>query len=285
MSENPISRRKFVTNRTAVDPGSQSAILTMGDGTVLHLDEMQEGILTQTYQIRIKKTATGQLSYEIYGDTRMQRIDTNTLVIPKGGAYKITLPDGTKVWLNAASKLRFPVLFGGKTRTVELEGEAYFEVAKNTQQPFIVHAGNTQNKVTGTTFNVTAYAEGTQVVTTLVEGQVYVYKGDKSVKLAPGQQSLGTKNAGLIKREADVEAVLGWKNGYFMFDDQDVETVLRNISRWYDVDIYIRKEVSSKLKIGGAFSKKRDIEELLQYLEKLNVLKFKKDGRRVSVMI
>lgn len=268
----------------AVQPGSISAALTMSDGSVINLADSENRILSQNDQVDIKIDG-GQLLYESKDKHLAGRIDSNVVSIPIGGTYRVTLPDGTRVWLNAASKLKYPVIFAGDTRTVELDGEAYFEVVTNKKHPFIVIAGDTETKVTGTTFNITAYKEDDGVVTTLLDGEVYVYKNENELKLMPGEQSISSKNKPFSKRKADVEAVVGWKNGYFIFDDQDIETVLKNIARWYNVEIYIQRNMASGKKIGGAFSKKRGLVELLQYLEKLHVLTFKKEGRRVNVMI
>ncbi|HMR19182.1 MAG TPA: FecR domain-containing protein [Sphingobacterium sp.] len=270
--------------KEVVQPGVASATLTMSDGSVIHLTDSENRILSQDGQVDIK-VSNGELFYESKDHYQAHQVDSNMVSIPIGGTYRLTLPDGTKVWLNAASKLKYPVVFIGDTRTVELEGEAYFEVVSNKKQPFIVLSNDTETKVTGTTFNITAYKEDNGVSTTLVDGEVYVYKNNEELKLAPGEQSISLANRPLSKRKVDVEAVLGWKNGYFIFDDQEIETVLRNISRWYNVDIYIQINKNRGQRIGGAFSKKRGLVELLQYLEKLKVLTFKKEGRRVNVMI
>ena len=270
--------------KEAVQPGSVSATLTLSDGTVINLTDSEDKTLSQNDQVNIK-IDNGELFYQTKGDQQSFKIDSNVISVPMGGTYRISLPDGTKVWLNAASKLKYPVVFLGDTRTVELEGEGYFEVVSNKKKPFIVRAGGTETKVTGTTFNIMAFQEDNEVVTTLLDGEVYVYKNKEELKLAPGEQSISVKNNPLNRKKADTEAVLGWKNGYFVFDDQEIENVLRNIARWYNVDIYIQANKKSKNKIGGAFSRKRDLVELLQYLEKLKVLTFKKEGRRVHVMI
>ncbi|MDR2283727.1 MAG: FecR domain-containing protein [Sphingobacterium sp.] len=268
-----------------VQPGLYSATLTMGDGSVVDLDALEEGVFLQNNAILVNKLNDGQLVYETNSNSRLTKVDTNEVATPIGGNYKITLPDGTKVWLNTASKLKYPILFTANTRTVELEGEAYFEVSKNVKQPFVVRAGDTETLVTGTSFNLSAYKEDKRIVTTLIEGEVHVSKGSERFKLSPGQESISIPNAKLAKRRADIDAVLGWKSGYFVFDDQEIETIFRDIARWYDVDIYVdKKEIAGK-RIGGAFSKKREVEELLRYLEKLKVLSFKKEGRRITVMI
>ncbi len=268
-----------------VQPGLYSATLTMGDGAVIDLDALEDGVLFHNNTILVNKLNDGQLVYERNSNSGLIKVDTNEVATPIGGNYKITLPDGTKVWLNAASKLKYPILFTADKRRVELEGEAYFEVSKNVNQPFVVRAGDTETLVTGTSFNLSAYKEDRRIVTTLVEGEVHVSKGNERFKLSPGQQSISVPKAKLSKRQADVDAVLGWKSGYFVFDDQEIETVFRDIARWYDVDIYVdKKEIVGK-RIGGAFSKKREVEELLHYLEKLKVLSFKKEGRRITVML
>lgn len=268
-----------------VDPGTLSATLTLGDGSVIRLDNMAEDIILQDSGVKIAKNMEGELSYA-YNDVSISRIDTNTVTIPVGGQYRIILPDGTKVSLNSASTLVYTTHFTGDTRTVKLQGEAYFEVTPNKRQPFIVIAGDTKTKVTGTGFNVSAYAEEDRTVTTLLEGEVYVQKEKSEVRLRPGEQSISVRGTSqILKKVADTESSIAWTKGYFSFDDQDIESVLRNIARWYDVDIYIQKKGNAGKMIGGTFSRSKSVEELLYYLDKLNVLKFKKAGRRVNVTL
>src|SRR5262249_50050225 len=176
----------------------------------------------------------------------------NTLRTSRGGQTSVALEDGSKVWLNAASSLRFPVAFTGTTREVEVTGEAYFEIAKHPDRPFIVHAPGGDIRVLGTSFNINAYTDEPQVKTTLVDGAVQLMKGDATQKLRPGQEE-AMATAGRrarapgspapvtpdirVTNDADLDGVLAWKNGWFQFDSQDVPTTLRNVGRWYDVEV------------------------------------------------
>lgn len=270
-----------------VQPGSQSAVLTLGDGSVIDLGGVHEGILKDTDGLTILQNTEGQLVYESTAEQINAKVDTNRLSIPFGGFYKVVLHDGTKVSLNAGSTLTYPARFTGKNRKVKLTGEAFFEVTSNKERPFIVAAGDTEIEVTGTSFNVSAYEEEERTTTTLMEGEVYVRKEDtKAIRLLPGEQSsskIGVPH--ISKKTVDIESSIAWVRGYFVFDDQDIESVLRQLSRWYDVDIYIEKTAPQDKKIGGTFARQKDIQDLLHYLEKLNVIEFKKQGRRITVMI
>ena len=228
------------TVEEAVTPGSQSAILTLADGSTIRLNERGEGILEQQDGVKISHDAHGQLTYEADNNSSAQTIHMNRIAIPFGGFYKVILQDGTKVSLNSGSTLIYPTRFTGDTRSVELQGEAYFEVVSNKERPFIVKARDTDIQVTGTRFNVEAYLEETATVTTLLEGEVYVSKEQTKIHLHPGEQSTSVYGASQItKKTVDAEASIGWTMGYFIFEDQEIESILLEVARWYDVDIYI----------------------------------------------
>lgn len=208
----------------------------------------------------------------------------NTVSTPKGGEYQLTLPDGTKVWLNSMSTLKFPVVFAGNERKVELTGEAYFEVAKDKTKPFFVQAKDTKVQVLGTHFNISAFADETEVRTTLLEGSVKVDRGMKTIVLVPGQEaSASDSKVGFTVREADLEKVMAWKNGYFVFRDEPLESLMKRISRWYNIEVDYKGDMGSNT-FGGKFSKNSTLSELLRSLELTGTVKFKTQERRVTVM-
>lgn len=269
-----------------VEPGTESAILTLEDGTTINIDDHTGGILSKNNYRTIRKDTTGQIKYLAVKGLDKTSISRNTITVPLGGLFEVVLPDETKVWLNSATSLTYPSRFTGNERKVELKGEAYFQVAKNEELPFKIIAGDNEIKVTGTEFNVSAYEDDQQVATTLIEGGVIVSKGQSQLRLMPGEQSISVTNSDyFIRKKIDTDLALGWMNGYFIFDDQDVESIMREISRWYNVEVVFKKENGNKKIIGGMFSRDKSVEDLVTFLEKLNVGKFEKSGRRITVMI
>ncbi|MET7000231.1 FecR domain-containing protein [Chitinophaga defluvii] len=221
-------------------PGGNKAVLTLADGTAITLDSAQNGALALQGGTQVAKLANGQLAYT-GGHTATKEVVYNKISIPRGGQYQITLPDGTKVWLNAASSLRFPSAFTGKLREVELTGEAYFEVAQAVQQPFQVKVKDMKIAVLGTQFNVNAYDDEATINTTLVSGSVNVIKGAATRMLRPGQQAqLTAQGDWEVSDRTDMDAILAWKNGRFQFDGTPIAQVMRQISRWYNVDVVYR---------------------------------------------
>jgi transmembrane sensor len=266
-------------------PGGNKAILTLADGSAVVLDTANNGMLSQQGSTRVQKTADGKLAYNSTS-SGSNEVLYNTIATPRGGQYQMTLADGSRVWLNAASSLRFPVAFNGKERIVELTGEAYFEVAKNKSKPFKVKvAGTSEVEALGTHFNVHAYADEAAVTTTLLEGKVKV-NGNKTDELIliPGEQSQFYTNGELTKNKtADAEAVLAWKNGKFNFGDEaSIETVMRQIARWYDVNVEYRGTVKGS--IGGSISRNVNASKVFEMLEMTGVVKFKIEGKKVIVM-
>ncbi|HEY0175648.1 MAG TPA: FecR domain-containing protein, partial [Pedobacter sp.] len=224
-----------------VAPGGNQAVLTLGNGSKVVLDHKSNGQLAWQGGTLVSKKGNGLLTYAVSGSAPVNQVSYNTVVTPRGGQYQIVLPDGSKVWLNAASSLKFPTAFSGNTRYVELTGEAYFEIAKNKSMPFIVKSDDQSIEVLGTHFNINDYREEPEVKTTLLEGRVKASSGKGTVFLNPGQQAVVSKadNSGNIKvlKDVDMEEIIAWKNGNFQFNNADIETVMRQISRWYNVDI------------------------------------------------
>ncbi len=296
-----------------VMPGGNKALLTLADGSVIVLDSAANGALSQQGKTIVLKKQDGELVYKTGSNGNQEVIAWNTISTPRGGQYQVVLPDGTKVWLNAVSSLRFPAGFTGNERVVELTGEAYFEVAPLTPKgeqkkiPFIVKIGTPSGaggevEVLGTHFNVKAYHDEEAVKTTLLEGKVKVSAfgqyanqsaspNGKNYKpqtityklLAPGQQAQIAKNGQMIVDEdADVDEAVAWKNGRFQFTNADVETVMREISRWYDVTIEYAGKIPAE-KFEGEIPRNSNITEVFKILELSNV-HCKIAGRKITVL-
>ena len=266
-----------------ISPGKQSATLTLANGKQIHLHETQNGRIAEESGIRISKTTDGQLIYEV-SDKSQGEIEQNTLSTTKGETYRIKLPDGTQVWLNAASSLSYPVRFANqKNRTVTLTGEAYFEVAKDSKHPFIVQAAAQQVEVLGTHFNVNSYADESAVQTTLLEGRVQVSSHSQKLLLAPGEQSTLTARGVLKSRPIDTAPVIAWTNNEFMFDGDDIESVMRKVARWYNVEVIYQGKKTTE-KFGGGISRFDDVQKVLSLLEKTGAVHFRIDGKKIYVL-
>jgi ferric-dicitrate binding protein FerR (iron transport regulator) len=207
----------------------------------------------------------------------------NTLTTPRGGQYEVMLPDGTKVWLNSASSLTYPVTFAGKERRVELTGEAYFEVAKNTSSPFFVKTSGQTVKVLGTHFNINSYEDEKCVKTTLLEGSVVITSdGNKqAVNLKPGQQSVNKAASFDVINEADIDEAVAWKNGKFLFRNTDLQTVMRQLSRWYDVDVEYQGTIAER-HYRGRISRNVPVSQVFEIL-KTSGINFIINGRTIIV--
>ncbi len=267
-------------------PGGNKAVLILADGSSIILDSTTNGVISQQGAVKVNKLENGLLVYMVNGRqiTESDEAFYNTISTPRGGQYQISLSDGTKVWLNAASSIRFPVMFTGNTRKVEITGEAYFEVEKNAKMPFIVKAGESEVEVLGTHFNVNAYNDEAAIRTSLLEGSVKVSvgKGPREY-LQPGQQSGITKDGKIrIYENVDMEEVMAWKNGRFQFRSADLNTILRQISRWYDVDIEYRNNVN--LHFTGQLPRSSQAASFFEKLEMTGEVHFKIDGRKIIVL-
>lgn len=234
----------------------------------------------------MSKANAGRLVYNTLGQAP-GKIMYNTVSTRRGGQFQIVLPDGSKVWLNTVSSLRFPTAFTGTERVVELKGEAYFEVAKNAAMPFVVHVGTVGEKdmdvrVLGTQFNVMAYDNEAEIRTTLLEGAVKVMKGDKSKVLTPGEQVKLDKQGGLtLDEKADVELAMAWKNGFTSFKSADIRSIMRQVERWYDIDVVYEGNVPERTFSGG-ISRDANLSELIRLLE-VSKIHFKIEGRKLTV--
>ncbi|OQP61939.1 hypothetical protein A3860_30045 [Niastella vici] len=265
-------------------PGDNKATLQLGDGSVMVLDSANTGEITRQDNTAIIKTEDGAIAYT--GTGSQSAIFYNILSTPRGGQYHVTLPDGTGVWLNAASSLRYPTAFKGKTRDVELTGEAYFEVAKaydkKERLPFIVHVKQMQVEVLGTHFNIMAYDNEKTLNTTLLEGKVKVYKGNKSSLLSPGQEiQLSDQGEFRMIPNADVDLAVAWKNGYTSFKNMDITGIMRQIERWYNVDVEYDGVMPHRT-FSGEVPRSAGLSQLLQILQASNI-SFSIEGRKIKV--
>lgn len=261
-------------------PGGNKAVLYLDNGRQIILDSMANGFLAQQGGSVVQKSADGQLAYVI-GDKQNYPAVYNKIATPAGGQYKVILPDGSKVWLNDLSSLRFPTSFGEADRVVELTGEAYLEVAKMPLKPFRVKAGNTLVTVLGTHFNVNAYPDEKAVSTTLLEGMVSVTTPAKTVIIKPGQEARSGTTLDVING-ADTSGITAWKDGYFEFSDADIRTVMRQLSRWYDVEVRFDVKAPSQT-ISGRISRNNTANDVLAFLE-ASGYHFKMDGKTIIVL-
>jgi ferric-dicitrate binding protein FerR (iron transport regulator) len=269
--------------RNEVSAGGNKAVLILGDGTVVNLDSTANGVLAQQGGVRVVKLANGQLSYETEG-AAAGVILHNTMRTPRGGEYHLTLPDGTNAWLNAASSITYPTAFTGDIRDVKITGEVYFEVAKNPAKPFIVEAGKMKVEVLGTHFNVNAYAAEPMIKTTLLEGAVKVSGGGRGDMLKPGQQARLTRNGDMkVVDHVDLEEVMAWKNGYFLFVDADMPAVMRQLENWYDVTVSYEEGFVPQRSFGGGIQRSLPLSKVLAILEENNV-KFRVEGKNITVL-
>ncbi|MEQ7800354.1 FecR domain-containing protein [Pedobacter sp. ASV1-7] len=280
---------KQIVTKTSVHipPGSNKAVLTLANGERVLLNDAENGKLAQQSGNSIIKEADGKLVYSA-DINKAGSLVYNKIETPKGGQYQLRLPDGTKVWLNAASSLKFPATFNGVgQRKVELNGEAYFEVSKNKDKPFIVSTEKQEIEVLGTHFNVNSYQDESETKTTLLEGSVNVMRrgSTKGTILSPGQQ-LVVSNAGTLLhiKIANIDEAMAWKDGKFIFNDQNLQTIMRQISRWYDVDVEYKGNRTANKVFGGTISRFESLEQALEILELTGSVHFVVEGRRVIVM-
>jgi transmembrane sensor len=300
-----------------VQPGGNKAMLTLGNGATIMLDSAHTGALAQQGNTLVVKLNNGQLLYNHTAkngassftidpaDSRHpdkvgnSPLTYNTLTTPRGGQYQLVLPDGSTVWLNAASSIRFPTAFTGNERNVEITGEAYFEVKtlrlrSGQKMPFIVKKGEMQVEVLGTHFNINAYDDEPSSKVTLLEGRVKVRadgrrqtaeNANDEVVLKPGEQASVSqsshKSHTIPVQTVDLEEVTAWKNGAFQFNGATIETVMRQISRWYDVEVEYKGNIS--LHFAGTISRNVNISQVLEMLEKAGGIKTTIKGNKVIV--
>ncbi|HEY4289443.1 MAG TPA: FecR domain-containing protein [Puia sp.] len=286
---NRTPRVKIAAND--VSPGINGAILTLADGKQIVLDSTSNSFSATDGHAKISKGSKDQLTYKAAdagaGSTGAAagtpaELVYNTLSTPRGRKISVVLADGTKVWLNAASSIKFPTIFSGSKRLVEIRGEAYFEVAANVKQPFVVKkmGSDYEVQVLGTQFNINAYDDEDLIKTTLLDGAVRI----KNKILKPGQQAVGGKDQEEVTVVPNVNTgeVLAWKNGVFNFDHADIYTVMRQVARWYDVDVEYKGTFTRHF--GGTISQNVNVSQVFKMLELTGAVRFTVEGRKVTVM-
>ncbi|PZP46241.1 MAG: hypothetical protein DI598_12400 [Pseudopedobacter saltans] len=274
---NPDLSKGINDTTTPIKPGGNKAVLTLSNGKSIWLDTTANGQLGQD---NIVKKDDGVIAYS--GST--VSLQHNTVTTPRGGQYRVILEDGTKVWINAASEFRFPVSFVQDKREVFLKGEAYFEVAKNAEKPFIVHVNGSSIKVLGTHFNVMAYEEEKKIRTTLAEGSIMLnHEGKDSVVLRPGFQADIVSSSENIKvAKADLAETLAWTKGLFLFKSTDINSIMRQVSRWYDLQVVSEGDLSD-VKFSGSLKRQENIADLLDILATDGRIRFRTKGHTITM--
>lgn len=280
----PTQKDNIDSKSVKIVPGGNKAILTLADGSKIDLNDIANGTLANQSGIVINKTADGYLEYTVKEVKGNDHSEFNTIETPRGGQYQVSLPDGTKVWLNAASSLKYPTRFPLNERKVELAGEGYFEVSPNKSSPFKVVSDNQIITVLGTHFNVSTYADDNKVTTTLLEGKVKVELHDRAryEELNPGEQSVLEGNAFKVHKVSNDDAI-AWKNNSFVFDNEELGSIMRKLSRWYDVEVVCPPQLS-KMIFAGTVSRSKSIKQALRIMELTGAVQFKFEGRRITVM-
>jgi transmembrane sensor len=282
-SKTPVAsvKDKILINDAA--PGGNKAILTLANGSKIILSNAKNGALTQQGNTKVVKLEDGKLAYQS-GETNVPvAVEYNSVSTPRGGQYQLTLSDGSKVWLNAESEITFPTAFTGKERKVAIKGEAYFEVTHDASKPFQVTVNGMEVQVLGTHFNINAYDDDNYIKTTLLEGSVKVTKGNESVLIVPGEQAKVSSSTDVIKikKDADLDEAVAWKNGFFYFSHAGLQTVLHEFSRWYDVDVEYEGVLPQRV-FEGKIQRSLNLSEVLKILE-TNDVHFKIEGKKIVV--
>ncbi|MBE9601366.1 FecR family protein [Pedobacter sp. MC2016-24] len=269
-----------------IAPGGIGATLTLANGEKVRLTDADNGELARQAGVTVTKSASGEIIYEITSAAKVENQEgaINTLSTARGETYKLRLPDGSRVWLNAASSITYSanLLQLGK-RKVTLQGEGYFEISKNKAHPFVVESKGQQVEVLGTHFNIKAYGDEPAMATTLLEGSVMVSQASKKVILKPGQQALNKDNVFAVAA-VDIDEAVAWKNGLFMFKGEKISDIMKKVQRWYDVDIVYNDGNVGALKFSGTISRYDHVSKLLDILETTGLVHFKIEGRRIIVM-
>ncbi|MGE7776269.1 FecR family protein [Chitinophaga sp. NPDC101104] len=263
-----------------VAPGKEGAILTLAGGRQIILDSLGNGLVASQQGTRIT-LQNGSLAYDA---ADASEITFNTMTTPRGRKFQLVLPDGTKVWLNAASSLRFPTAFSGAERRVEMTGEAYFEVAKDAKHPFFVSIGDgTDVQALGTAFNIHAYEDEPHIQATLLEGSVRVRNATGSRVLVPGQQARIVQGGAMTVLQPDLEQVTAWKSGVFLFQGAPLRDVMRQLARWYDIDVIYEGNVPDQI-FEGELPQSLQLSQVTRILTKVNI-KFRiEEGKRLIVL-
>lgn len=288
MQESRWSVELPVKVATTIVPGAPKAYLILEGGEQVVLDTVVEDKqIADENGVMIRKNERSLVyEYDTAVNERIQKNVYNKLVVPRGGEYHLVLADGSEVWLNADSKLTYPVAFMEKERKVVLEGEAYFKVRRDTSKPFIVEGGNQHVRVLGTAFNVYAYPEEPLVYTTLVNGSVAVKAGNDSCRLVPGEQAImNAGNKQIEIRKVNVEEFVGWKKNMFVFEEQNLEQIMAKLARWYDVQVFFRNTEAKEIMFKGNLPRYADFYSILSIIEKSSNVKFEIKEKVVTVIL
>ncbi|RNL55793.1 FecR family protein [Pedobacter jejuensis] len=265
-------------------PGSTKATLTLADGKSIDLTSSKNGVISTQNNSNITKSGNGLVVSGSNNNSITAANTLNKITIPRGGKYDVVLPDGTHVWLNSSSSLSFPNAFAGNERKVFLTGEAYFEVAKNKEKPFKVDvAGKQVIEVLGTHFNVTAFENDKFIETTLLEGSVKINYNKSNIKIIPGQMAVNNLKDNLKIIPADVDEVMAWTNEMFVFKNENINSIMKKVSRWYDVDVDFKGDVSA-INFEGNYARSKSLKSLLKNFELTDKVHFKIEGRRITVI-
>ncbi len=285
--KNEENLSKIHIQKSVIQPGGDYAMLTLDNGEQIILSGQENGLLTSQAGMEIYKSKDGMLVYKMErGSKSNANVKYNTISTPKGGQYQVILEDGSKIWLNAESSIKLPTSFGEKNRQIEITGEVYCEIAKDLKRPFKVIANKQIVEVLGTQFVINAYPEEEFTKTTLVEGSVSVENTSTKISktIKPGDQAKiansGNQNIDIVK--VDVQYETAWKEGFFMFQHQSIETLMREVARWYNVEVVYDGPIP-KASFGGKISKFEDVQKLLDILSEASSVKFKTEGRRIIV--
>jgi transmembrane sensor len=275
--KNEISNQVKVKD---IEPGSDRAILTLNDGDRIVLDSAKNGTVISQGNVKVVKNGDGLLSYVAIGaEASGNSVQYNTLTVPVGGQYRLQLPDGTRVWLNASSSIRYPTAFHGETRDVQLTGEGYFEVKKDALHPFIVNSGSNQVRVLGTHFNVNAYSDNQATVVTLAEGSVRL---NGKTTLKPGESGAVDRAGNISVVKADLEASLAWKDGQFVFNGTPIQSIMQQISHWYDAKIIYQDNIEDHF--NAHIPRNVPVSKVLYLLEATGSVHFKIEEKTITVM-
>ena len=274
-----------------IAPGKNGAMLTLANGKQIYISDAAAGNIAEEAGVSISKTADGQIVYQVK-EGNANNPQYNTLQTRKGQQTQIILPDHSKVWLNAGSLIKYPSSFAAlKDRKIELTGEAYFEVAKVKNHPFIVKTALQEVQVLGTHFNINSYPDEPKLITTLLEGSVKVNYGKYDLMLKPGQQSvLKLNQAATITpsdmkiNQADIAEAMAWKNGFFRFEEEPLESVMRKVARWYNVEVTYVPGVPKNILLGGFISRNKNISAVLEMMTRTEDVRFKMEGNKVTVL-
>jgi ferric-dicitrate binding protein FerR (iron transport regulator) len=275
-----------------VAPGSNKAVLTLANGEKIYINDAKKGVITHQAGLKVTKNQYGQIAYLVNhsGDAEKApgensaEISYNTLSTPRGGQSSVTLSDGTVAYLDAGSSIKFPVLFHGIERRVAITGQVYFDVVHNAAKPFRVDVKGQTIEDIGTSFNINAYDDEPVIKTTLLSGSIKISKGNKSATLLPGQQAVTLLSMDAIHvKDVDTEEAKAWKEGYFLFNNEKLESVMRKISRWYDVDVVYPEGQKLDVEYWGSITRYGNVSKVLNMLQITGDVKFRVDGKKIIV--